>query len=277
MIDRFARLPSFLIDHARTVRLGRERDIPALLVHPDWIACVPTVVWMHGRTAYKEIDAGRFVRWLKAGIAAVSIDLPGHGERRDRRADDPSAALDILTELIPEIDDVFESLADPVWQNAFDLDRTGLGGMSLGGMATLRRLSDPHPFVCAAVECTTGDLTGLYARGGPGPWGATYTPERIAPLDPREHVADFRPIPLLALHSEADRIVPCALQRGYLDDLTQHYVAQGASPDLIEFHTWPTTGAPHEHSGFGRVGNEAKNLQTDFLVRTLHPQRHARP
>lgn len=276
MIERFSRLPSSLADRARSARLGRNRDIPALLVHPDWVSCVPTVIWMHGRTAYKEIDAGRFVRWVKAGLAAVSIDLPGHGERADARAADPSASLDILAQVIPEIDEVVESLADPLWQNAFDLDRAGLGGMSLGGMATLRRLCDPHPFVCAAVECAAGDLTGLYAESGPGPWGATYPAARVAPLDPGLHMDGFRPVPLLALHSEADRIVPVGLQRGYLDALRRHYVERGASPDLIEFRTWPSTGAPHEHSGFGRVGNEAKNAQTDFLVRTLHPRPPAR-
>lgn len=279
MLDRFAKLPSSLTDRARSVRLGGSRGgdhhIPALLIHPDWISCVPTVLWMHGRTAYKEIDAGRFVRWMKAGIAAVSIDLPGHGERRDHRERDPFASLDVLGAVIPEIDQVVESLADPVWQNAFDLDRMGLGGMSLGGIATLRRLCDPHHFICAAVECTTGDLTNLYAEAGPHPWGATYPPERVAPLDPRLHMTGFRPIPLLALHSEADQIVPVSLQRSFLHELGTHYARNGASPDLIEFHTWPTTGAPHEHSGFGRVGNDAKNMQTDFLVRTLHPQPRA--
>jgi alpha-beta hydrolase superfamily lysophospholipase len=269
VIDRFAKLPTSLAEKARSVRLGRDAHIPALLIHPDWISCVPTVIWMHGRTAYKEIDAGRFVRWMKAGFAAVSIDLPGHGERRDPRESDASAAIDILAAVIPEIDQVVESLADPVWQNAFDLDRMGVGGMSLGGMATLRRLCDPHHFLCAAVECTTGDLTGLYAETGPHPWGTTYPPQVVAPFDAQLHLGGFAPIPLLSLHSEADRIVPAALQRNFLDRLRAHYTAQGASPDLIEFHTWPTTGAPHEHSGFGRVGNDAKNLQTDFLIRRL--------
>jgi alpha-beta hydrolase superfamily lysophospholipase len=270
MIDRFAKLPSSLTDKARTVRLAG--DIPALLVHPNWIDSVPTIIWMHGRTANKELDAGRYVRWMKAGMGACAIDLPGHGERGDARAEAPGSALDVLGELIPEIDRVVEALADPVWQNVFDLDRLGIGGMSLGGMAALRRLCEPHPphpFGCAAVESTTGDLTGLYREGGPRPWGTSYPLERIAPLDPQLHMAGFAPVPLLALHSEADRIVPVGLQRGYLDRLRAHYAAQGADPNLVTLHTWPTTGAPEEHSGFGRVGNEAKNLQTEFFARHL--------
>jgi alpha-beta hydrolase superfamily lysophospholipase len=271
VLDRFAKLPSSLADKARPARLGRNRDIPALLIHPDWISCVPTVIWMHGRTAYKEIDAGRFVRWVKAGLAACAIDLPGHGERRDRRAEEPGHTLDVLAAVIPEIDQVVESLADPVYQNVFDIDRMGLGGMSLGGMATLRRLCDPHTFRCAAVEGTTGDLTGLYAEAGPHPWGTTYPPERVAPFDAQLHLHTFHPLPLLALHSEADQIVPVGLQRNFLARLREHYAARGAppTPDLVELRTWPTTGAPHEHSGFGRASNEAKNLQRDFLARHL--------
>ncbi|MCC6322383.1 MAG: alpha/beta fold hydrolase [Phycisphaerales bacterium] len=271
MLDRFAKLPSSLDGKARTVRLGGAGDIPALLIHPDWISCVPTVVWMHGRTANKELDAGRYVRWMKAGFAACAIDLPGHGERKDARADAPGEALGVLAAMITEIDHIVEALADPVWQNVFDLDRLGIGGMSLGGMATLRRLCapPPHPFKCAAVESTTGDLTGLYRPDGPRPWGTSYPLEQIAPLDPLQHIEGFRPIPLLALHSEADRIIPIGLQRGFLDRLRTRYTAQNADPALITLHTWPTTGAPEEHSGFGRHGNEAKNLQTEFLARHL--------
>lgn len=269
MLDRFAKLPTSLDGKARTVRLAG--DIPALLIHPDWISCVPTVIWMHGRTANKELDAGRYVRWMKAGFAACAIDLPGHGERKDARADTPGEALNVLAAMIAEIDHIVEALADPIWQNVFDLDRLGIGGMSLGGMATLRRLCNPHPFVCAAVESTTGDLTGLYRPDGPRPWGTSYPLEQIAPLDPMRHLGEggFRPIPLLALHSDADRIIPIGLQRGFLDLLSAHYRASGASEHLITLHTWPTTGAPEEHSGFGRHGNEAKNLQTAFFARRL--------
>ena len=73
MIDRFRQLPASLAEHARVVRLGG--TIPALMCHPDWISPLPTVLWMHGRTAYKEIDSGRFSRLLRAGIASVAIDL----------------------------------------------------------------------------------------------------------------------------------------------------------------------------------------------------------
>src|SRR5207245_234695 len=147
MIDRFARLPASLRDKARTVRL-RPGDIPALLCHPDWVSPAPACIWMHGRAANKELDSGRYIRWVKAGLG---------------------------------------------------------------------RLCAPHDFRCAAVEGTSGDLWSLYRPDGPRPWGQAFEEGRVAPLDPMRHLAGVRPLPLLALHSEADRIIPWEMQRGFLE------------------------------------------------------------
>lgn len=278
MIDRFRQLPASLIEKSRVVRLSGDRvrnpdgsaGIPTWLTHPDWITPAPTLLWLHGRTAYKEIDSGRFARLLRAGIAGIAIDLPGHGERADARGESAVSTLEVMREAVAEIDLVIEALADPVWQGAFDLDRLAIGGMSLGGMATLRRLCEAHDFRCAAVECTSGDLNALYNNTtGTLPWGVSYDADEIAPLDPSTHLAGFRPIPLLALHSESDRIVPWAIQRGFLDRLRERYTEVRASPGLVETRTWESTGAPEEHSGFGRVANEAKTELTGFLCKVL--------
>src|SRR5262245_11172372 len=81
MIERFSQMPSALRANARWQRLGPS-DIPALLVHPDWNSGqpAPMVLWMHGRTVNKELDPGRYLRWMRAGIGACAVDLPGHGE-----------------------------------------------------------------------------------------------------------------------------------------------------------------------------------------------------
>ena len=274
MIERFAKLPASLESKAKRVRLG-PTGVPALLAHPDWTNPAPVCIWLHGRTVNKELDAGRYVRWLKAGIAACAIDLPGHGERLDPDFHSPKRTLDLLDAAIPEIDHVVEALAAPEFGGVFDLDRMAIGGMSAGGMATLRRLCDPHPFVCAAVEGTSGDLAGLYFARSRNPataaWPVAHDPARVAQADAMQHLAGWRAIPLLALHSEKDELVPVQTQRRFIEALRGHYRASGADESLISLHTWPETGAPQEHAGFGRFGNDAKNMQTEFFVKHLRP------
>lgn len=273
MIERFARLPASLEARARRTRLG-PTGIPALLAHPDWDRPAPACIWMHGRTVHKELDAGRYLRWLRAGIATCAIDLPGHGERLDREFHSPKKTLDLLDAAIPEVDLVVEALAAPEFKGVFDPARLAIGGMSAGGMVTLRRLCEPHPFVCAAVEGTTGDLGGLYfarAQRGGSAWPVAHDPDRVARLDPMRHLEGWRPIPLLALHSEKDELVPVDTQRRFIETLRGHYRERGADESMVRLHTWPETGAPQEHAGFGRFGNDAKNMQTDFLVQFLRP------
>ncbi|MDX9911838.1 MAG: acetylxylan esterase [Phycisphaerales bacterium] len=308
---RFASLPSGLRDAAKMVRLSG--DIPALVASPDWSRPVPMVLWLHGRTAYKELDPGRYLRWLRAGLGLCAIDLPGHGERDDASPEmqKPARTLEVIARSIGEIDGVVRELTRDGFARAhaidgatdgpvFDAERLAIGGMSLGGMIALRRLCDPHPFRCAAVEATTGWLMEMYHPGGNGPdrqmgkgpnqggegdasergageWAGLdrvdpphpHERENLAPLDPMSNLDAWRPIPLLAVHSEADALVPWRAQRGFLDRLRARYGELGADPALVEQLTWPETGAPQEHLGFGRFSNDSKNAQTAFLARHL--------
>ena len=264
-------LPSALAAQSRFVKLGRS-NVPALLAHPDpqWKRPCPTVIWMHGRTVSKELDNGRYLRWIRAGIAACAIDLPGHGERYEIDRQHPAETLGVLAQAIGEIDGVVEALADPVFGGAFDLDRLGIGGMSAGGMVTLRRLCDDHPFMCAAVESTAGNLGLLYGgvrAGLVATAPAAHAPDRLEPLDPIRHLANWRPIPLLALHSAADQVVPVDCISSFLDAVRTRFPSP-PNPDPI-LHTWDRTGAPDEHSGFGRVAAEAKTRQVDFFTQVF--------
>jgi dipeptidyl aminopeptidase/acylaminoacyl peptidase len=260
VIERFSRFPAALASQARAHRFG---DVPALLAHPDWESPVPVVIWLHGRTVNKELDPGRYLRWLRAGIATCAIDLPGHGERPSADLQSQRRTLEVIEQVRDEIDLVAHSLGDARFRGVFDLDRLGIGGMSAGGMATLRRLCDPHRFTCAAVEGTTGNLAAHFEGARPG----IHDPQRLAENDPIGHLGAWRPIPLLVIHSEADRIVPFGSQRGFVEALVAHYRNQGADPLQIELLTWPQTGAPDEHLGFGRYSNDAKNAQTAFFQR----------
>ncbi len=276
MDPRFARFPSELASKTRIIKLGPS-EVPTLLTHPDWPSTTPTpapiMFWMHGRTVNKELDPGRYLRWLRAGIATCSIDLPGHGERFDAALQTPDRTLDVLAQALTEIDSVLNALRSPLFKNAFDLSRIGIGGMSAGGMVALRRLCNPHTFACAAVEATTGWLEGLYYPQQAGmPRRTTKLPEhpleKLHQLDPTRHIKNFRPIPLLAVHSESDQVVPWAGMKVFLSNLREHYETT-SSTEKIEVLTFPQTGAPLEHNGFGTRSNDAKNAQTEFLIAHL--------
>ncbi len=273
---RFTQFPRDLAARARNTRLGP--NVPALLAHPDWTTPAPVVLWMHGRTANKELDPGRYLRLIRAGIAVCAIDLPGHGERADPAMQAPERTLDTMHAALAEVNAIIAALSAPEFAGVFDTARVGIGGMSLGGMTTLRRLCDPHAFKCAAVEGTTGWLDGLYrprenALSARQRWTADHSPGRIAEMDPAQHLKHFAPIPLLAVHSEADQMVPFEGQQEFIARLRAHYAARAADPRLITLISWPETGAPQEHVGFGRFSNDAKNAQVDFFAAHLTPIR----
>ncbi|RMD65955.1 MAG: hypothetical protein D6824_01705, partial [Planctomycetota bacterium] len=109
MLPRFTDHPQALKEKTRRLRLG-PHDVPALLAHPNWRTPAPVVVWMHGRTVSKEIDPGRYLRWIRAGLGVCALDLPGHGERFDRALQGPEATLYVVRQMLDELDDVVQSL-----------------------------------------------------------------------------------------------------------------------------------------------------------------------
>jgi dienelactone hydrolase len=257
MHERFSRLPSALQRQSRTELI--DDTIPVLLAHPDWSTSAPVVLWFHGRTVHKELDPGRYLRWIRAGIAVCAVDLPGHGQRKIEGFDSVEKTLFVVQQAIEEVDRIVAYLQEPRWEGVFDATRMAIGGMSAGGMVTLRRCCDPHPFVCATVESTSGDFSRM-------DYSQRYDRTLIESLDPSKHIDGWRPMPLLALHSEQDEWVPVEGIRGFVEKL------RAQSPehaDEINLKTWPETGAPSEHAGFGRVANDAKNLQLAFLERHL--------
>lgn len=253
-----APLPSALRAVARWVRIG---DVPVMLATPPDLAPdtrVPALLWMHGRTAYKELDPGRYLRLLRAGIGVCAIDLPGHGERFDGALQEPGATLDAILRMVEEIDGVVAALPE---LGPFAPARFAIGGMSAGGMATMARCCRPHPFVAAAVEASSGSWRHQATR-------AMFR-ERSADLverhNPLEHLDGWREIPFQAIHTKADSWVAYCGQKAFIDALRAQY----ADPERIELVTYERTGAPFEHAGFGRMAADAKNRQRDFLLRVL--------
>ncbi|MBX3355033.1 MAG: alpha/beta fold hydrolase [Phycisphaeraceae bacterium] len=253
-------LPLSLRSRSRWLRLA---GVPALAMAPEASTAAsatsaiaaPTLLWMHGRTAHKEIDPGRFLRLTRAGIGVISLDLPGHGERLEERLATPGASLEVVERMVGEIDGVVGAAAA---EGLIRRDHLAIGGFSAGGMATLVRLCRPHIFRAALVEATSGNWESLQRRD-------LHDPERLERMNPIAHLEGWRPIPLMILHAEHDEWVPVDAQRSFVKALEAH----GVPRELIEFHTFGRTGAPAEHIGFGRFAVQAKDLGTDFLRRHL--------
>jgi dienelactone hydrolase len=248
-------MPSALRAAARWETLA---GVPALLVRPQASGAqpAPVVLWMHGRTAHKELDPGRYLRWLRAGIGTCAVDLPGHGERYDEALRAPAHDFEVVRRMIGEVDALLEVLrAIP----EFDLRRAAIGGVSAGGMAALGRLCREHPFRCASVEATTGSWSGR--------WPTLPDTQRSEArrLDPIGNLDGWRAIPFQAFHSRIDQLVPWEEQRRFTDALLKRY-SVAAQVDLV---VYDETGAPYEHVGMGRMAADAKNRQAAFLRRWL--------
>jgi len=234
-----------------------------MLVHPNWDSDepAPIVLWMHGRTVSKEIDPGRYLRWMRAGIAACAIDLPGHGERFDDSLQQPGRTLDVIVGMIDEIDGI---VAELTRMPEFDASRMGIGGMSAGGMATIARLCTSHPFQCASVEATTGSWMHQRRRA----MFRDQPEDVILAKDPIRKLDSWRELPFQAIHSRADEWVSFEGQQEFIAALQARY----AQPELVELIAYDSTGAPNEHAGFGRMAADAKDRQRDFFVRWLRTE-----
>jgi predicted peptidase len=185
-------------------------------VHPDWESGrpAPCVIWMHGRTANKELDPGRYLRWLRAsgatsgggsgGIGTCAVDLPGHGERMRPSMHDASDTPAMLEQMVSEIDEIVLAIREL----GFDESRMGIGGMSAGGMAAIARLCLPHTFRCASVEATTGEWEMHF---GDRIQKSDYL--RIA--NPARNLVRWQEIPFQAIHSKQE--TAAALQRRFTD------------------------------------------------------------
>ena len=231
-------------------------SVPVVVMRPENRPSepLPFLLWFHGRTVTKEIDSGRYLRLIRAGIGCVAVDLPGHGERLDLAMHDGARTLDVVQQAAAEVDAILQDL-EPF---GFDTHRAVIGGMSAGGMAAILRGCSHHSFCGMLLEATTGDWESQRSR-------PMYQPNVVAKLNPIEHLSQWRDIPLLALHCELDEWVAIEGQRKFVDAVR----AKSSQPEKIELHAFPATGAPYEHMGFGRLAGDAKQRGTEFVAKCV--------
>ena len=242
----------------RTARIEHLAEVPCLLIPAHAEAPktgAPMLLWMHGRTASKEVDPGRYLRMMRSGIAVCAVDLPGHGERHAAHMNDPARVVDIVLQMVDEIDAVTWAAIDALGVNP---DRVALGGMSAGGMAAIARLCLPHRFRALTLEATSGDWSSLAS------WSQLDEQARAKAMerDPIRHLDGWRPLPVLAAHARGDQWIPWSGQQRFLELLRTRGCA-------VQTEVFDETGALHEHVGFGRYAAQVKETQRDFLVHAL--------
>jgi dienelactone hydrolase len=254
MKSRFDTLPSRLREVSREIELD---GVPCLIVRKD-DSPRPFLFWIHGRTADKEIDPGRYLRCVRRGINVCAVDLPGHGQRYEKKMQSPQRILDVILQMVEEIDGVYDGLQEI---GGFDLQVAALGGMSAGGMTAITRLVRPHPFQAAVLEATGGSWSHLRES----PICAALSDEEFDAVNPLHHLDSWRDIPVVAFHSRHDAWIPFATESEFIDAMKE----QSASPEDIELVSFDHTGAPEEHIGFGRESAFVKEVQVEFLARHL--------
>jgi pimeloyl-ACP methyl ester carboxylesterase len=232
-------------------------EVPALIIKSD-DQPKPFLFWIHGRTADKELDPGRYLRYVRRGINICAVDLPGHGERFVASLQEPEAAYEVVKQMSEEVDGVLESLATI---DGFDLQRAAIGGMSAGGLASILRLVHPHPFKAAVLEATMGQ----WRLSRHHKIFSHLSDVEFAASNPADQLDHWREIPIVSFHSRHDEWMPYAAQEEFIARLKQRYQA----PEKIEFVTFEHTGSPKEHLGFGRESAFVKDVQVEFLARAL--------
>ncbi|RPG07524.1 MAG: alpha/beta fold hydrolase [Phycisphaera sp. TMED24] len=246
-------LPSAVRERATLTTLG---PAPALVVLPESSSTPPPVLlWLHGRQANKEIDPGRALRLLRAGIGFIGVDLPGHGERTVASYQTVEGTLQTILEMSQELDDVHAAMVTDLPVNP---EQIAIGGMSAGGMAAAHRLVTPHPYQAMLMEASTGNWAAQAHR----PMFQPLTPEALQSEDPMARLATWTPIPVLAQHSRLDEWIRFEGQSAFLEELREHNAGHP-----VDLQAYDRTGALKEHIGFGKYGAQAKDLCRDFLLR----------
>jgi len=246
-------LPSAVRERAILTTLG---PAPALVVLPDSASAPPPVLlWLHGRQANKEIDPGRALRLLRAGIGFIGVDLPGHGERAVDSYQTVEGTLQTILEMSAELDDVHAAIVGDL---RVDPEQIAIGGMSAGGMAAAHRLVTPHPYRGMLMEASTGNWAAQAHR----PMFQPLSPEALQAQDPMARLSTWTPIPVLAQHSRLDEWIRFEGQCEFLEALRERNAGHP-----VELQAYDQTGAPKEHIGFGKFGAQAKDLCRDFLLR----------
>ena len=201
--------------------------IPLLLVWPPARGVPqPTVLWLHGLGADKDVHLPELLRFAEAGFLAVGFDAVDHGERRTADCDQPlpqspGEAPILFSRLVTQMVLEVSRLVDALVACGFsDRERIGIAGVSMGACVVYGSVAADQR-LCAAVAI----------MGSPEParpdWSAV------------AHAQCF-PTALLSITAELDTVVPPAAAKALHEQLLPCY---HRVPERLGYRS--LAGTPH--------------------------------
>jgi pimeloyl-ACP methyl ester carboxylesterase len=201
-----------------TVERERVAQVPLLIVRPNGSSApLPTVLWLHGFGASKEVHLPELQRLTEAGLLAVGVDAVAHGERRRVDLEQQFTGLphdnarlfgEIVRQTAAELPLLIDSLVE---RGLSDPQRIAVAGVSMGGC-----------IVYGAIPLERRIRTAVALLASPE-WA----------LPPGVAVERFYPTALLSITAAQDTIVPPAAAQALHERLTPLYRVQ---EDRLHYH-----------------------------------------
>lgn len=203
---------------------------PVLIMEPE--DCDGAVLVYPGLGAQKEVQR-KEMRWLaEAGLAAVCVDAPHHGERNDglletldRIPDSQSHPLiiSIVREAVEEIPDLVSHCVDEF------SDNVGITGISLGGFIAFASVLREQRLEAAVPILASPDWTPTSGEQTPGMQSLI----RQAPINFPDR---FPPCALFAANARRDIHVPPEATRAFMHTLRGAYHKY---PERLKYLEYP--------------------------------------
>jgi hypothetical protein len=209
--------------------------VPALVTREENAPKSAAVLFLHGLSASKEVQAREAASLAHAGLTAVTLDAPHHGARRSPLLDAIMAAtgapahailLRMLREAIGEIPRVVDHLLREGY------GPIGIAGISMGAFTALgAAAADPRLAVIVSI------------LGSPDWWPPKGQIDDAARpwLDeaPVRRPERFPPRPLLIANAGRDESVPPEPARRFAAALEPHYAP---FPERLRYIEYPESG-----------------------------------
>lgn len=193
---------------------------------------LPTVIYFHGFNGEKESSLTPAYKMVEKGLRVILPDSKHHG---DRRGDITARALDLaFWEIILQNISELEVIKDYyVTKGMTDPARIGVGGTSMGGIATYAALAE-HSWIKAGAVLMGAPKITDYARELIARFNRSHEEqlseadvegplEMLQGFDLSVHPEKLQQRPLLIWHGKEDPVVPIRFSQEFYEQIKEDY------------------------------------------------------